>query len=172
MSNKKQTILKPILWPPSSPRAADGQENRIWWLILCVLLVIPFGTIFHHTIFYRFTCTLNPFGADYYLPSVLYAWLSRDPSLPWAIVTAVFVYSIGKRYRKIKLLSASIFVSFLPLSFWIWGIPFTGHLICDYFHDDRLLIFGHSMKTSYLYLLGIFIYASFLTKMMDSKQNT
>lgn len=142
------------------------------WLILCSLLVIPFSAIFHHAIFYRPTCMLNPFGKAYYLTSVLYAWLSRDPSLPWAIVAAVIVYHSGKRYPIIKLFAAPIFISFLPLSLWIWDIPFTSRFICAHFHDERLLILGHPMKTRHLYFFGVIIYAAFSIKILQRKKNS
>ncbi len=164
----KRNIVKQILWPSSRQFTLDV-ENSNYWLILCILLVIPFTAIFHHLIFYRPTCMLNPFGTAYYLPSVLYAWLSRDPSLPWAIVTAITVYYSGKRYQVIKLFAAPIFVSFFPLSLWIWDIPFTGRFICHHFHDDKLLFWGYPMKTRYLYLLGMIIYILFFGKMIAEK---
>ena len=142
------------------------------WLILCALLVIPFSAIFHHAIFYRPTCMLNPFGEAYYLTSVLYAWLSRDPSLPWAITAALIVFHSGKRYSIIKLFAAPILISFLPLSLWIWDIPFTGRFICANFHDDKLLISGHPMKTRYLYFLGVIIYTLIFIKMLQRKKNS
>ena len=142
-------VMKPILWPPSSPFPNRGNETTKSWKILSVFLVIPFAAILHNALFYRTTCMLNPFGGAYYDVSVLLGWLSRDPSLPWAIVGATFVYHLGMRYEKVKILAAPIFVSFLPLSLWIWDIPFTGRFICHHFHDDKLLFLGHPIKSRY-----------------------
>lgn len=164
VNERLKTISKNILWPFSN--RFSSEEYHIWWLILSALLVIPFTAVIHHAIFYRANCMLNPFGGADYFPSAIYAWLSRDPSLPWAIVAAISAYFLGKRYRTIKLLAAPIFISFLPVSLWIWDIPFTGRFICDQFHDDKLLILGNPMKTRYLYLLGVTIYASFFIRMM------
>ena len=133
------------------------------WGALCVFLVIPFGAMLHNALFYYPTCMLKPFGEDYYIGSVFFKWLSRDPSLPWAIVVALCVYHFGKRYQKIKIFAAPIFISFLPLSLWIWDIPFTGRFICDYFHDSKVLLFGdYPLKSRYFYIIGIITYISFL----------
>lgn len=154
--------FKQILWPSWGP--SDADRNRPEWRFVCVLLVIPVTAILHHVVFHRPTCMLNNFGEAYYIPSVLFEWLSGDPSLPWAIVASVTVYHVGKNSSTIRWLTAPIFIAFLPLSLWIWDIPLTGRVICDHFHDDQLVFFDHPMRTRYLYLFGLSVYGFFLVK--------
>jgi hypothetical protein len=78
-------ILIPIFWPVIAPIDSSKETTRTWWMIACTLSIIPVTAIFHHLLFYRPTCILNPFGPDYDLHTML-VWLSRDPSLPWAIL--------------------------------------------------------------------------------------
>jgi hypothetical protein len=104
---------------------------------------------------------LNPFGADY-TPHVVWVWLSRDPSLPCAVVIATLVWFIGKRIAAVKILVAPVFSSFLPLSLWIWDIPFTGRFICRHFHDGRLIFPGGiPISARYFYALGLLLYLVF-----------
>ncbi len=114
-------------------------ENIYRWRIVCILCFFPLAALLHHGIFYRPTCMLNPFGADYY-GSVIWQWLSRDPSVPWAIIFAMGVYFLGNAYKKLRVLFYPIPFAFLPLTLWIWDIPFTGRWICQNFNDGRFLL--------------------------------
>jgi hypothetical protein len=169
------TILKQIFWPPMSPISATVKETndyRNWWKTLCVLTTIPFTAILHHVVFFRSQCMLNPFFApDYTLASVS-IWLSKDPSLPWAAVLVMIIYYFGKKYSLLRIFVAPVFVSFLPLSVWIWDIPFTGRFICHHFHDKKVLLMGTIPLKSWLfYLLGGILYIAFVTNLLHRRKN-
>lgn len=155
-------IFKYIIWPLSRPPDDDAQAHRIWWKVVCIASVVPLAAIYHHALFYRPTCMMNNFGADYYIPSVLFQWLSRDPSLPWAIVSALVIYSLGNRYPGVKVFVSPLFISFLPLSIWVWDIPCAGRPVCHNFHDNRSIFPGYPMRAIYLYVLGAIVYGAFL----------
>ena len=72
----------------------------------------------------------------------------------------------------IKVLVAPIFLSFLPLSIWIWDIPFSGRYICSNFHDAQVMIAGViPLTTKYFYALGIVLYLA-LTAYLFQKKKT
>lgn len=147
-----------IVWPPAAPVlegdfALDRRE-QVWWALLCILLVIPFTAVWHHAVFYPRHCILKDFGPDYAADMVA-QWLSRDPSLPWAMLTSAVLYAGGRRSRRIRLLAAPLFVATLPLSIWIWDIPFTGGWVCRTGHNgNRLPVLNVVIRTRYLYLLA------------------
>lgn len=154
-------IVTQLFWPPASPPALGIGEpaDRRWWTLTCILLVLPLGAIAHHAVFYHGQCMLNPFkGSDYSDPSTLWAWISRDPSLPWAIVLAFSTYFVGRSCSMVKLLAACFLVAFLPLSLWIWDIPFTGRYI-EQFHDSRLQVLGLTVMSRHFYELGMLLFA-------------
>jgi hypothetical protein len=158
-------LVKQLLWPPACPPALGvrAPNDRLWWGLTCGLLILPLTAVAHHVIFYPSTCMLNPFGAtDYSSPGALSSWLSRDPSLPWSITMALVIFLAGKRFPTVKTLSACLLISFLPLALWIWDIPFTGRFIHEHAHDDKLHLLGWPIRTRYFYILGIFLFASFL----------
>lgn len=168
--NRTITAIKQILCPPSTQNIDSLTNSAHYWFILSISLAIPLGAVFHHALFYRPTCMLNPFGEAYYISSVLLAWLSTDPSLPWAIVLSTFIYNTGKRYPGLKIYVAPVFIAFLPLSIWIWDIPFTGRFICDHFHDAKLTIFGkYVFQTRYLYAFGLIVYLLLLVSLLLKK---
>lgn len=162
-------VLRAILsvfWPLAAPvlqgSRLESREERVWWITLCVFLVIPFTAMWHHGVFYSPRCMLNDFGPDYTLEVVRH-WLSRDPSLAWGIITAIAVYAAGSRSRRVRLLAAPFFLAFLPFSIWIWDIPFSGRIVCDIGHDKRVFpVLGIVIRTRYLYLLGALLYVVFL----------
>ena len=84
----------------------------------------------------------------------LKAWLSRDPSLPWAIGCSIMIYYCGKKNLTLRVLAKSFFFSFIPLAIWIWDIPFTGRFICKHFHDGKLVIYGTIISSRYFYMFG------------------
>lgn len=130
------------------------------WPLLAGLLVFPFTAILHHLVFYRPTCILNPFGADY-TPRVVVAWLRNDPSLIWASAAAITVYMIGQSAPRVRPWIAhaagAFLIGFLPLTIWIWDIPGTGRTICYHFHDGRA-----GIHTRHLYLLGAAVFCGVL----------
>ena len=157
-------VLRGIVWPPAAPIAAEHSANRAWWGTIGVLLVIPFTAVLHHAVFYRPTCMLNHFNATDYNLEGLRLWLSGDPSLYVALVAAVLVWLVGRRWEVVRLLAAPLFVSFIPLSLWIWDIPGSGRLICRLCHDGRVVlpVLDHTVRSRDLYLVGIAAYVLLL----------
>lgn len=125
------------------------ERKRSLWALLALLTAIPLTAIFHHALFYRPTCMLDPFGADYY-PEVVLAWLWNDPSLPLVLLVAIVVWVAGLYLVQLRLWVVAFLIAFLPLSIWIWDIPFTGRLVCHLLHDGRT-----PLHTRHLYLFGI-----------------
>jgi hypothetical protein len=157
--NRAASVVEAILWPPLAPLGKDsGRLGRDWWGVACFASVIPIAAILHHRIFWKPTCMLNPFGADY-TPTIVHSWLLRDPSLPWAIVLAGLAWSLGRAYSPLKYLVAPTFSAFLPLSLWLWDIPFSGRFICHHFHDNRFqLARGVPLVTKDIYAFCALLY--------------
>jgi hypothetical protein len=135
----------------------EDKPRRIRWFVLCCFTILPTAAILHHTLFYRPTCMLNPFGPDYNIPT-LWHWLSRDPSLPYTIIFSLIIYWVYTKLHWVKIFVLPYVLSFLPLSVWVWDIPFTGRTICKHFHDDRLVLLGTLIHTRHLYVLGVFLF--------------
>lgn len=156
-------VILAILWPPSAPLShAPPQLNRDWWAALCIACIIPIAAVLHHRIFWLSQCMLNPFGDDY-TPSVIHAWLLGDPSLPWAIILAGVCWVLGTIYAPLKMMVAPVFSSTLPLSVWLWDIPFSGRFICRHFHDGGLaLATGVPLSTRHFYGLAGLLYLAFV----------
>lgn len=168
------SIISSVLWPLIAPvvgqKQIDQNYNKLWWVTVCILNIIPVTAAFHHLVFYPPTCMLNPFGPDYDLKTTL-MWLSKDPSLPWAILCMYVCIEKGRYYQFLRILSAPIFISFLPLSLWIWDIPFTGRFICSNFHDDKVMLYaGYMLRTRYFYILGALIYLTFVLSLLYKHQ--
>jgi hypothetical protein len=165
--NQAWVVLRGLVWPPVAPIVDAAPGQRAWWATLSLLLVIPFTAVFHHAVFFRPTCMLNSFkprgqqATDYTLEA-LRLWLSADPSLYLAVVAAVLVWFVGRRQKPVRLLASPFFISFLPLSLWIWDIPGSGRLICRLCHDGRIVLpaFEHVVRSRDLYLVGIVAYAA------------
>lgn len=139
------------------------------WHLICSALVIPLGAIFHHAVFYRPTCMLNPIRGQDYTLTVVIQWLSRDPSVYLAIIVAFITFKLGKRVSLIRLIAPFFLIAFLPLSLWIWDIPFTGRTICKHFHDERVLLAdGVPLQSRHLYALGLLLFSGMLV--MRSRQ--
>jgi hypothetical protein len=145
----------------------DKTSGRRWALI-CLLNFFPLAAFLHNGVFYRPTCMLNPFGADYAIPT----WLARDPSVPWAIVSSMLIYKAGFGSQMVRTLATPIFVAFLPLTIWIWDIPFTSRVICLTFHDARLVLFGTTIMSRHFYALGLFLYFALLALGFTLKATT
>ena len=169
------TPLAQVFWPPLSPvPTASSQINdyRRWWRLLCVLTTIPITAVLHHAIFFRSQCMLNPFFATDYTSASILIWLSRDPSLPWAAVAAMTIYYLGTRHSFLRVCIAPVFVSFLPLSLWIWDVPFTGRFICHHLHDEKILLMsGIPLRSWFFYLLGAILYVVFAIYLLHRRKN-
>ncbi len=143
-------------------KKAISRKNRRAWMVSCLLSVFPFTAVLHHSVFCRPTCILNNFGDEYTLP-VVGNWLTHDPSLFLAIGLSILIYHVGKRFVWVRRMANPIPLAFLPLTVWIWDIPFSGRWLCRHFHDGLFCIFpGHPLRTLYVYALSIGLYALFL----------
>jgi hypothetical protein len=136
----------------------DGRKH---WGVMAALLVFPITAVLHHLVFFRGMCMLNRIGEDYTIP-VIALWLSRDPSLPIACAIALAIFFAGRRFDVLRRLAAPVLFATIPLTIWIWDIPFTGRIICHSFHDGRLRIGDTPFATRWLYLLSALIYAGLL----------
>jgi hypothetical protein len=143
---------------------------RKWWMTICIVTVIPATAVFHHLVFFRPSCMLNLFGRDYY-PSVIILWLSHDPSLPLAIAAMTLIYFVGRKAALVRIAIAPIFLSFLPLSIWIWDIPFTNRVVCRTFHDGHVMLGnGIHLTTRHFYLLGVLVYLGLVSFLLIRKR--
>ena len=148
--------LAAVLWPLGKA----PPERLSSWRTACVLLTIPLTGAVHH-LFQEHRCILNLNGSDYNLPALRQLFL-HDPSLPWAIVTMIVVYHLGKGAAWLRRAAVPAFTAFIPLSIWLWDIPFTGRLICRTFHDRRFhLAPGVPLGTRWIYCLCFLIYGVF-----------
>jgi 4-amino-4-deoxy-L-arabinose transferase-like glycosyltransferase len=101
---------------------------------------------------------MNPFnkiGYTFgYTSKGVSVWLTRDPSLYLAVILSMLTYRIGIRIPEIRMLVAAFVVSFLPLTIWIWDIPFTDSMVCLTFHDANVFLAeGVPLKSRHVYLL-------------------
>jgi hypothetical protein len=141
------------LWP--------FQDTVGWWRAVAGLLVLPMTAFLHNRIFFPGMCMLNRIGPEYDAPTIA-LWLSRDPSLPIAVALSVAVYAAGRRWPAVRSFVAPALVASLPLVIWIWDIPFTRRIVCDSFHDGRLMIAGVVVSTGWIYLLSFVLYLMLL----------
>lgn len=108
----------------------------------------PLTAIFHHAVFYRPTCILNNFGRDY-TPEVVLTWLELDPSPGLGLLCALLIFAVSAYFPIIRLAALAFAIATIPLSLWIWDIPFTGRIVCALGHDGRW-----PLRTFYLYILA------------------
>jgi len=125
--------------PWSERFGADRARRR--WSLICTALAATFTALFHHGWFFRSTCMLNDFGPDYRL-DVLARWLSHDPSLLLGVLCALAVYGAGVRQPRLRPLALAFVLAFLPLSLWVWDVPFAGRPICASLHDGNIALRG------------------------------
>lgn len=147
------------------PARVGVRAGSLRWALACALSVLPVAAILHHAVFYQTTCMLNPFGADYSL-DVLALWLSRDPSLWIALLLGLAAFQLGNRVRGLRPLVLPFVVAFAPLALWIWDLPFSGRIICNLFHDERLVLMeGVALRSRHLYYLGGAFYGLFMARL-------
>ena len=167
MAPSLRSILA-LFWPPAAPLGRHEPGSAAWWLLCCIVNIIPLTASFHHVVFFRPSCMLNPqeYGGDDYTWDVVRGWLTHDPSLYCAVGLSLLAWFLGRWLQWVRLLAAPFFVSFLPLSIWIWDIPGTSRWVCDHFHDARLSVNGVVISTKYMYLLGIALYSLFVAALI------
>ncbi len=140
-----------VVWPIGR---RDPEDARCW-PAACVALVIPLTALLHHLVFYHHLCMLQFFGSDYDFQTVKGLFL-RDPSLPWAIAAMVLVYHLGKSSPALRTAAVPAFTALIPVSLWIWDIPFAHRPIHIYLHDAKVP-FG----TTHVYALSLVMYLIF-----------
>jgi hypothetical protein len=123
--------LYPTSWIYRNPRLAST--------LLAFASFFPLTAVFHHAVFYQPTCMLNDFGADY-TAAVVMAWLSLDPSPYAALVGALVGFVLAMHYPVLRLAIVALLITTIPLTLWIWDIPFTGRIVCKLGHDGRSMI--------------------------------
>lgn len=104
----------------------------------------PLTAVLHHAFFYHPTCILNNFGADY-TPHVLAIWLSHDPSPYLALLGAIGTFALSLYFPALRLAALAFAIVTIPLSLWIWDIPFSGRIVCRLGHDGRSPINTHDL---------------------------
>lgn len=136
---------------PASQRTGgpNSQRGLSLWTVVSVLTCLPLTAILHHAVFYRPTCMLNPFGPDYNAETIA-KWLQNDPSLAIALCITAVIWLAGVWLPPIRRWVVGFLIAFLPLSIWIWDIPFTGRHVCNLLHDERT-----PLRTRHLYLFGM-----------------
>jgi hypothetical protein len=119
------------------------------------LCVLPLTAILHHVVFYRPQCIFSPIE-DVGL------WLLRDPSLPYAALVVVALWGIVTED-----LARRFFLAFLPLTVWLWDIPFTGRFVHRTMHDGRWQVGGVVVHTHHVYVLCALLFVgSFIPRLL------
>jgi hypothetical protein len=142
--------------------STDGRSGSAW-KAQSAALFIPYTAILHHAVFFPRNCILNKFGRDYGLDTLILLF-QRNPAFPWAILAVLLTYNLGLHARFgrfVRLAALPLFLGFLPLSVWVWDIPFLSQPICRRWHDGRLVlpILG-PMRSLYLYAFGLLLTAA------------
>ena len=131
--------------------------DKLRWPWICALLIFPVAAVMHHAVFFPRMCMLNLYRADYHEAAAL--WLSTDPSPYAAVAIASLTYLAGRRWPALKTLVPPLVIATIPLSVWIWDIPFAGRPIHHHLHDGRwqLPLIGPA-RSLYFYVLAIALY--------------
>jgi hypothetical protein len=115
------------------------RKPRLASTLLALGSFFPLTAVLHHAVFYQPTCILNNFGPDY-TATVLMSWLSLDPSPYVALVGALVAFVLAMHYPVLRLAIVAFLIATIPLTVWIWDIPFTGRIICRLGHDGRSIV--------------------------------
>ena len=130
------------------------QTTRSWRLV-CIAAYLPLLTLWHHVVFFRPQCVLNPLSADDYTLQSVTKLLTTNPAVYVAGVTCIACYYLGNRLMHYRFLLVLFCIAFAPLTLWIVDIPFTERFICMTLHDDRIMLFADTpLRSRHFYLLG------------------
>ncbi|MFP8878630.1 MAG: hypothetical protein VCE43_03755 [Myxococcota bacterium] len=160
-----ETASKPAETATDSVRPSALDRH---WGAVCFLAVFPLTAILHNSVFFPATCILNAFGQwgdDYTSLQLLRMWLLRDPALWIGFLLAHVAYHAGIRRPVWRLLLAAFLVAFLPLTVWIWDIPFTDRVICYSMHDGRLRFGAFTLSSKHVYFACSALYGVLLLAM-------
>jgi hypothetical protein len=114
-----------------------------------ILLFFPITAVLHHLVFYPQQCMLNAFGPRYDV-ATLSAWLRGDLSPYIGFGAAAFAFLAGRRSASIRLWGLALLIATLPLSLWLWDLPIGDRPVCNWGHDNRLVI-----GTRHFYVLAL-----------------
>jgi hypothetical protein len=145
MERKSDDHLHQPVWLYRNPRGASA--------LLAFGFFFPLTAILHHAIFFRPTCILNNFGPDYTL-AVIAGWLSSDPSPYLAAIGGLAVFAVTLYFPAARLAVLAFLIATIPLTIWIWDIPFTGRIVCQLGHDGRTMI---NSKDLYIFAAIFFV---------------
>lgn len=154
MGLASENALWNAVWP-FRRRTLKGRS----WAFCCALTVFPFTAILHHAVFYPSQCVLNPFGPEYDAATIA-RFLSRDPSLPWAVVACLSLWTLGSKRPRVRQAVAPVFFALLPLTVYLWDIPFSGRAVCRSIHDGRPISGDFYLRTIYFYAWGAATYSA------------
>lgn len=149
-------------------RNQPSAMRKSLWTVTCALNILPLTAILHNRIFFRSMCILNEFGSDY-TRAVIMNWLTHDPSLPVAMALVIGLYFVGRKFAAVQVPALVFFFAFLPLSVWIWDIPFTNRVICQSFHDGRSVI---TSKVLYIFGPASWLAVVLFTRLKISSRRT
>jgi len=127
------------------------------------LAVVPITAVLHNRVFFRGMCMLNRIGPDYTLPTIKF-WLWLDPSLPIAIGWAAVILVAGMQWAWVRSSVSLSVIATIPLTLWVWDIPFTGRSICHAFHDGRLKFGSMTVTSAWLYILSGILFVLLLMR--------
>ena len=130
-------------------------ETTRSWRLVCIAAFLPLMTIWHHAVFFRPQCILNPQRAvDYTFESITHL-LTTNPAIYVAGFMCIACYYLGNRLMQYRYLLVLFCIAFAPLALWIVDIPFTERWICRTLHDDQIMLFADTpLRSRYFYLLG------------------
>jgi hypothetical protein len=141
-------VTKNVMGRVSDETDALASPEPSRWSLAGGLTFFPISAILHHLVFRRHSCILNMVGPDYY-PSVIVRWAKADPS-PWiALAAAIAVSLFASKRSVLRSWIWGFLFAFLPLSVWLWDIPFTGGFVCRTLHDGR-----SEVRSWHLYLFA------------------
>ena len=112
------------------------RKPRLASALLAFGSFFPLTAVLLHAVFFKPTCILNNFGSEY-TPDVVMTWLSLDPSPYVALAGSLVVFILATYYPILRLAIVASLIATIPLTVWIWDIPFTGRIICRLGHDGR-----------------------------------
>jgi hypothetical protein len=124
---------------------------RLWGLTATASF-FPVTAILHHAFFYRWQCILNPFGPEYTIETVK-TLITSDSSVALGAVTTLCIWVVGRRWQPLQRLVLAFVLALVPLTIWLWDIPFTARAVCHHFHDGQ-----YGLRSVYFYALGALLF--------------
>jgi len=140
------------------------QKSQTAWRRTCALLVLPGAAVLHHALFFPRTCMWVPFEGDDSRAADVRRLVCEDGSLSWAIALAAGTYRLGEWRPGMRRLFTPLVPGLLPVTLWLWDLPFTRRALCEHLHDGKLTVSGHSVRTAHVYVLSAGLYVALLAR--------